>query len=87
MRPRTFRLGKTVIQHQLAKWADAEISSTGYGERGNEMTDVLLEFPNSRTPFGPATHEEDTAYANTSNMPVAAMKPRYTRDHDSGIFP
>ena len=51
MRPRTFGSGKTVIQHQLAKWADAEIVVyIGCGERGNEMTDVLLEFPELEDP-------------------------------------
>jgi len=64
----------TVIQHQLAKWADAEIIVyVGCGERGNEMTDVLLEFPELKDPkSGEPLMNRTVLIANTSNMPVAA---------------
>ena len=64
----------TVIQHQLAKWADAEIIVyVGCGERGNEMTDVLLEFPELQDPkSGEPLMNRTVLIANTSNMPVAA---------------
>jgi V/A-type H+-transporting ATPase subunit A len=72
--PGPFGSGKTVIQHQLAKWADAEIIVyVGCGERGNEMTDVLLEFPELQDPkSGRPLMERTILIANTSNMPVAA---------------
>lgn len=74
--PGPFGSGKTVVQHQLAKWADAEIVVyVGCGERGNEMTDVLLEFPEI---IDPKTNESlmkrTVLIANTSNMPVAARE-------------
>lgn len=74
--PGPFGSGKTVVQHQLAKWADAEIIVyVGCGERGNEMTDVLLEFPHltdART--GLPLMQRTVLIANTSNMPVAARE-------------
>jgi V/A-type H+-transporting ATPase subunit A len=74
--PGPFGSGKTVIQHQLAKWADAEIIVyIGCGERGNEMTDVLLEFPHLKDPKSGTTLINRTVLiANTSNMPVAARE-------------
>ena len=74
--PGPFGSGKTVIQHQLAKWADAEIIVyVGCGERGNEMTDVLLEFPELRDPeSGEPLMKRTVMIANTSNMPVAARE-------------
>jgi len=74
--PGPFGSGKTVVQHQLAKWADAEIIVyVGCGERGNEMTDVLLEFPELKDPRSGRTLMERTVMvANTSNMPVAARE-------------
>ncbi len=72
--PGPFGSGKTVIQHQLAKWINAEIIVyIGCGERGNEMTDVLLEFPKLVDPkSGVPLMERTVLIANTSNMPVAA---------------
>lgn len=74
--PGPFGSGKTVIQHQLAKWADAEIIVyIGCGERGNEMTDVLLEFPKLKDPkTGEPLMKRTVLIANTSNMPVAARE-------------
>ncbi|USN53202.1 MAG: V-type ATP synthase subunit A [Candidatus Nomurabacteria bacterium] len=74
--PGPFGAGKTVIQHQLAKWADADIVIfIGCGERGNEMTDVLLEFPELKDPkTGKPLMERTVLIANTSNMPVAARE-------------
>jgi V/A-type H+-transporting ATPase subunit A len=74
--PGPFGSGKTVIQHQLAKWADAEIVVyIGCGERGNEMTDVLLEFPELEDPrSGQPLMKRTVLIANTSNMPVAARE-------------
>ncbi|MFQ5691823.1 MAG: V-type ATP synthase subunit A [Nitrospinota bacterium] len=74
--PGPFGSGKTVIQHQLAKWADAEIIVyVGCGERGNEMTDVLLEFPRLIDPrLGLPLMQRTILIANTSNMPVAARE-------------
>jgi len=74
--PGPFGSGKTVVQHQLAKWADAEIIVyVGCGERGNEMTDVLLEFPHLKDPrSGRPLFERTVLVANTSNMPVAARE-------------
>ena len=74
--PGPFGSGKTVVQHQLAKWADAEIIVyVGCGERGNEMTDVLLEFPQLQDPkSGRPLMERTVLIANTSNMPVAARE-------------
>ena len=68
--------GKTVIQHQLAKWADADIVVyIGCGERGNEMTDVLNEFPELKDPkTGYSLMERTVLIANTSDMPVAARE-------------
>ena len=86
--PGPFGSGKTVIQHQLAKWADAEIVVyIGCGERGNEMTDVLLEFPELEDPrSGQPLMKRTLLIANTSNMPVAARKPDIHGDHDSEYF-
>ncbi|MFA4880614.1 MAG: V-type ATP synthase subunit A [Candidatus Doudnabacteria bacterium] len=74
--PGPFGSGKTVVQHQLAKWADAEIIVfIGCGERGNEMTDVLIEFPELKDPkSGRPLMERTILIANTSNMPVAARE-------------
>ncbi len=74
--PGPFGAGKTVIQHQLAKWSDAEIIVyIGCGERGNEMTDVLQEFPELVDPAtGRPLMERTVLIANTSNMPVAARE-------------
>jgi V/A-type H+/Na+-transporting ATPase subunit A len=74
--PGPFGAGKTVIQHQLAKWADADIIIfIGCGERGNEMTDVLMEFPELKDPkSGKPLMERTVLIANTSNMPVAARE-------------
>ncbi len=74
--PGPFGSGKTVIQHQLAKWADAEIVVyIGCGERGNEMTDVLMEFPELEDPqTGEPLMKRTVLIANTSNMPVAARE-------------
>lgn len=74
--PGPFGSGKTVVQHQLAKWADAEIVIyIGCGERGNEMTDVLLEFPEILDPnTGEPLMKRTALIANTSNMPVAARE-------------
>jgi len=74
--PGPFGSGKTVIQHQLSKWADAEIIVfVGCGERGNEMTDVLIEFPELKDPkSGEPLMERTVLVANTSNMPVAARE-------------
>ncbi|HHS51057.1 MAG TPA: V-type ATP synthase subunit A [candidate division Zixibacteria bacterium] len=74
--PGPFGSGKTVIQHQLAKWADADIIVyVGCGERGNEMTDVLNEFPELIDPHtGEPLMKRTVLIANTSNMPVAARE-------------
>lgn len=74
--PGPFGSGKTVVQHQLAKWANAEIVIyVGCGERGNEMTDVLLEFPEIVDPkTGESLMKRTVLIANTSNMPVAARE-------------
>lgn len=74
--PGPFGSGKTVVQHQLAKWADADIIVyVGCGERGNEMTDVLNEFPNLKDPkTGEPLMNRTVLIANTSNMPVAARE-------------
>jgi V/A-type H+/Na+-transporting ATPase subunit A len=74
--PGGFGTGKTVIQHQLAKWSDANIVIyVGCGERGNEMTDVLLNFPKLIDPRTQRPLSERTIFiANTSNMPVAARE-------------
>lgn len=74
--PGPFGSGKTVVQHQLAKWADADIIVyIGCGERGNEMTDVLREFPELHDPkTGEALMKRTVLIANTSNMPVAARE-------------
>ncbi|MEG0017417.1 MAG: V-type ATP synthase subunit A, partial [Hydrogenoanaerobacterium sp.] len=71
--PGPFGSGKTVVQHQLAKWAEADIVVyIGCGERGNEMTDVLNEFPELKDPkTGHSLMERTVLIANTSDMPVA----------------
>lgn len=74
--PGPFGAGKTVVQHQVAKWGDAEIVVyVGCGERGNEMTDVLNEFPELKDPkTGESLMKRTVLIANTSNMPVAARE-------------
>ncbi len=74
--PGPFGSGKTVVQHQLAKWADADIVVyIGCGERGNEMTDVLIEFPELKDPkTGESIMKRTVLIANTSDMPVAARE-------------
>jgi V/A-type H+-transporting ATPase subunit A len=74
--PGPFGSGKTVVQHQLAKWAEADIVVyIGCGERGNEMTDVLNEFPELKDPkTGESLMERTVLIANTSDMPVAARE-------------
>ncbi len=74
--PGPFGSGKTVVQHQLAKWADADIIVyIGCGERGNEMTDVLNEFPALKDPkTGEPLMKRTILIANTSDMPVAARE-------------
>ena len=74
--PGPFGSGKTVVQHQLAKWVDADVVVyVGCGERGNEMTDVLMEFPQLKDPrSGEPLMNRSVLIANTSNMPVAARE-------------
>ena len=74
--PGPFGSGKTVVQHQLAKWSDADIIVfVGCGERGNEMTDVLKEFPELKDPkSGKPLMQKTVLIANTSNMPIAARE-------------
>jgi V/A-type H+/Na+-transporting ATPase subunit A len=74
--PGGFGTGKTVMQHQLSKWSDAEIVVyIGCGERGNEMTEMLTEFPKLKDPrTGAPLMERTVLIANTSNMPVAARE-------------
>ena len=74
--PGPFGAGKTVVQHQIAKWGDSEIVVyVGCGERGNEMTDVLNEFPELIDPkTGESLMKRTVLIANTSNMPVAARE-------------
>jgi V/A-type H+-transporting ATPase subunit A len=74
--PGPFGSGKTVVQHQLAKWSDVDIVVyIGCGERGNEMTDVLNEFPRLKDPkSGSSLMERTVLIANTSDMPVAARE-------------
>jgi V/A-type H+-transporting ATPase subunit A len=74
--PGPFGSGKTVVQHQLAKWAEADIVVyIGCGERGNEMTDVLNEFPELKDPkTGHSLMKRTVLIANTSDMPVAARE-------------
>ena len=74
--PGPFGSGKTVVQHQLAKWSDADfVIYIGCGERGNEMTDVLLEFPEIADPkTGSSLMKRTVLIANTSDMPVAARE-------------
>ncbi len=74
--PGPFGSGKTVVQHQLAKWSDADVVVyIGCGERGNEMTDVLREFPEIIDPkTGASLMEKTVLIANTSDMPVAARE-------------
>jgi V/A-type H+-transporting ATPase subunit A len=74
--PGPFGTGKTVVQHQLAKWVDADIVVyIGCGERGNEMTDVLMEFPELTDPHsGEKLMKRVVLLANTSDMPVAARE-------------
>ena len=74
--PGPFGSGKTVVQHQLAKWSDVDIVVyIGCGERGNEMTDVLREFPELKDPrTGESLMKRTVLIANTSDMPVAARE-------------
>ncbi len=74
--PGPFGTGKTVVQHQLAKWINAEVVVyVGCGERGNEMTDVLMEFPKLTDPHsGEPLMKRVILFANTSDMPVAARE-------------
>ncbi len=74
--PGPFGSGKTVVLHQIAKWADSEVVVyIGCGERGNEMADVLIEFPKLKDPkSGKPLMERTCLIANTSNMPVAARE-------------
>jgi len=74
--PGPFGTGKTVVQHQLAKWIEADIVVyVGCGERGNEMTDVLMEFPKLKDPrSGEPLMKRVVLFANTSDMPVAARE-------------
>ena len=74
--PGPFGAGKTVTQHQIAKWSNAEVVIfIGCGERGNEMTDVLMEFPELEDPYsGHPLMKRTVLVANTSNMPVAARE-------------
>ena len=74
--PGPFGSGKTVVQHQLAKWSDVDVVVyIGCGERGNEMTDVLMEFPELRDPRnGEPLMKRTVLIANTSDMPVAARE-------------
>jgi len=74
--PGPFGSGKTVVQHQLAKWVEADVVVyVGCGERGNEMTDVLIEFPELKEPrSGEPLMKRSVLIANTSNMPVAARE-------------
>ena len=74
--PGPFGSGKTVVQHQLAKWSDVDIVVyIGCGERGNEMTDVLMEFPELKDPrYGEPLMKRTVLIANTSDMPVAARE-------------
>ena len=74
--PGPFGAGKTVTQHQIAKWSNAEVVVfIGCGERGNEMTDVLMEFPELIDPYsGQPLMKRTVLVANTSNMPVAARE-------------
>ena len=74
--PGPFGSGKTVVQHQLAKWVDTDVVVyVGCGERGNEMTDVLMEFPELKDPrTGEPLMKRSVLIANTSNMPVAARE-------------
>lgn len=74
--PGPFGSGKTVVQHQLAKWSDTDIVVyIGCGERGNEMTDVLMEFPELKDPkSGEPLLKRTVMIANTSDMPVAARE-------------
>lgn len=74
--PGGFGTGKTVMQHQLARWSDSQvIVYIGCGERGNEMTEVLEDFPKLIDPYsGETLMERSTLIANTSNMPVAARE-------------
>lgn len=74
--PGPFGTGKTVVQHQLAKWVEADVVVyVGCGERGNEMTDVLMEFPELKDPkSGEPLMKRVVLLANTSDMPVAARE-------------
>ena len=88
--PGPFGSGKTVVQHQLAKWSDVDIVVyIGCGERGNEMTDVLREFPELKDPrTGESLMKRTVLIANTSDMPVAAREAsRLHRHHHRRVLP
>ena len=87
--PGPFGSGKTVIQHQLAKWAEADIVVyIGCGERGNEMTDVLNEFPELKDPkTGQPLMQRTVLIANTSDMPVAAREAPISRKYSAIVIP
>ena len=88
--PGPFGAGKTVTQHQVAKWSNAQVVIfIGCGERGNEMTDVLMEFPELVDPYsGEPLMKRTVLVANTSNMPVAAREAsRLHRHHDGRVLP
>ena len=82
--PGDFGTGKTITQHQLAKWADADvIVYVGCGERGNEMTEVLETFPELKDPrSGQPLMERTLLVANTSNMPIAAARSKHVHWRD-----
>ena len=84
--PGGFGAGKTVLQQAFAKWSDADIVVyIGCGERGNEMTDVLTEFPKLQDPkTGRPLMERTILIANTSNMPVAAREAQHLYRHHVG---
>lgn len=88
--PGPFGAGKTVVQHQIAKWSDVDlVVYVGCGERGNEMTDVVNEFPELIDPnTGESLMERTVLIANTSNMPVAAREGFYLYgNHDCRVLP
>ena len=87
--PGPFGAGKTVVQHQVAKFANVDIVIyVGCGERGNEMTDVLNEFPELIDPTtGQSIMQRTVLIANTSNMPVAAREAPSTQGLPCRILP
>ena len=77
--PGAFGTGKTVTLHQIAKWADSQVVVyIGCGERGNEMTEVLVEFPHLKDPrSGKPLMDRTVLVANTSNMPCSCKRSKY----------